>query len=379
MLDSIIEQIQGDPVIFWILTAFAASTLIQLIYFWGIFAKLSFYREKIRYPGLPPVSVVIAASNQYSDLKTNLEFFLQQEYPNFEVLVVIDNSDDPSNELLEELSRRYENLSIVELTQKLNWFSGRKFPLSLGIKSAQNDLILLSEPSCRPENNYWIGEMVSAYSPNTEMVLGFSSFATKSGINKWLRFTAFYDALFYLSTALLGIPFKGIGRNLSYTRNLFYRNKGFSSHYVISYGDDEIFVNKTATKKNTKVKISTNARVIQIKKLSFLEWLATENIRLRIRRFFNPGDRILIRGFSLTSFLFYTLFVTNLIFQAPWMVVIAIFALRLISQMIIFGFAQKRLQEKNLLLLSPIFEILLILIDFLIWISLFFKRNKKWA
>jgi glycosyltransferase involved in cell wall biosynthesis len=379
MLDSIIEQIQGDPVIFWLLTAFAASTLIQLIYFWGIFAKLSFYKEKRRNPDLPPVSVVITASNQYYDLKTNLEFFLQQEYPDFEVLVVIDNSDDQSAELLEELSRQYENLNIVELHQKLNWFSGRKFPLSLGIKSAMNDLILLSEPTCRPENNYWISEMVSAYLPNTEMVLGFSSFATKSGINKWLRFTAFYDALFYLSMALSGFPFKGIGRNLSYSRNLFYRNKGFSSHYVISYGDDELFVNKTATKKNTRIKISTNSRVIYNKKLSFVNWLATEKIRLRIRRSFKLHHRILIRGFSLTSFLFYGLLITALLFHAPWMVITAIFALRFISQIIVFGFAQKRLQEKKLLLLSPVFEILLILLDFLIWISLLFNRNKKWA
>lgn len=376
---TISEQILQDPIIFWLSLAFAIFTLVQLIYFWGIFSRLAFYREKNKNEAINPVSVVITANNQYVDLKDHLPAFLSQDYPHFEVVVVIDNSNDGSDELLGDLSREYSNLKIVELHQKLNWFSGRKFPLSLGIKSATHNLILLSDPTCLPENPNWIREMLAAYSPEKEIVIGYSTYKTSSSINKWLRFTAFYDALLYVSMAISGSPFKGIGKNLSYSRNLFYKHKGFSSHYVISAGDDELFVNKTANKSNVAVQVNAQSRILQIQKISFGKWLLSEKSRLKIRRYFKFRDRVLIGSFSFSSLGFYALFISLLILRAPLIVTGSIFALRFISQMLIFGFVQKKLSEKKLLLFSPLFEIFLIVIDFFIWISLFFKRKNKWT
>ncbi len=375
---TILEQILVNPLVFWLLIAFVIITIIQVVYFWMFFSRLFFNKEKTRNEEHLPVSVVITANNQYTDLKSNLQSWLSQDYPNFEVVVVIDNSDDGSKELLKDFSRHNDNLHIVELMQKLNWFSGRKFPLSLGIKSASNDLILLTDHTCKPETSTWIREMVSAYTPGKEIVMGYTTFATKTGINKWLRFTAFYDALFYLSMALSGLPFKGIGKNLSYSRNLFYNHKGFSSHYVINAGDDELFVNRASNKSNVAIKITPESRVLHVRKISLSKWFATERTRLKIRRFFKWRDRLLIRGFSFTSFAFYGLLVFLLIMKVPLLILLSLFALRFISQMVIFGLVQKKLSEKNLLLLSPVFEILLILIDFVIWASLLFSRKSKW-
>jgi len=379
MQTTILDQILSNQLFFWLSIAFAAVTLIQLIYFWGFFARLIFTKTKPGNTDLCPVSVVIISSNQYNDLNNNLQFFLTQDYPDFEVVVVTDNSDDGSDELLMDFSRQFRNLKIVELKQRLNWFSGRKFPLSLGIKSAKNDTILLSDLTCKPESKNWIREMASAYLANKTIVIGYSTYATKSHINKWLRFTAFYDALFYVSMAMSGIPFKGLGKNLSYSRNLFYKHHGFCSHYVISYGDDEIFVNRAAKKSNTIVRLSPQSRVVQVKKVSLSKWLSIEKTRIRIRRFFKFRHRLLIRVFSISVFLFYGLMAALLILKAPIFVTLSIFALRFISQLLVFGFAQKKLAEKNILLLSTVFEIFLILLDFFIWITLLFNRKKKWA
>lgn len=379
MQSSILNQIQNDPVIFWLVIAFAAVTTIQLIYYWVFFSRLAFYREPDKSRKTQPVSVVLTASNQYNDLKSNLDSFLNQDYPEFEVVVVIDNSDDGTDELLKDFSKKYENLHVVELKQKLNWFSGRKFPLSIGIKSAKYDLILLSDPACRPATKNWIGEMASVFVPGKEIAIGFSGFATNTRLNQLLRFTAFYDGLFYISMALSGIPFKGNGKNLSYSRALFYQNRGFSSHYVVSVGDDELFVNRAATRSNVAVQISGPGKVNQVKSVSFSQWFSSEKSRLKIRRYFKPRHKWLIRGYSFTSFAFYTLFVALLINCAPWLAWLPVFALRLISQTLLFGLAQKKLSEKKLLLLSPVFEVFLILIDFLIWISMVFGRKRKWT
>ncbi len=374
-----IEHILNNPLILWLFVAFLLATIVQLIYFWGYFSKLAFYQETRLNDDLPPVSVVLTASNQYNDLKKNLEHFLTQDYPGYEIVVVLDNSDDGTDELLEDLSKQHEHLHTVELKQKLNWFSGRKFALSLGIKSAKFSTILLSDPVCRPESKTWIREMVSGFKFGTEIVLGYSTFQSPSKINKWLRFNAFYDAMFFLSMAISGRPFKGIGKNLSYSRDLFYRLKGFSSHYAINAGDDELFVNRASAKKNTVVRVSPKSRVIQLKPVSFSGWLKLETTRLRIRRLFNWRHKILIRGFSFSAFAFYGLLAMLLIFNASLILTLSVFALRLVSQMVIAGLTLEKLGEKQLLLFVPFFELALILIDFFIWLILLIVPGRKFA
>ncbi|MFP4470113.1 MAG: glycosyltransferase [Bacteroidales bacterium] len=375
-----ITEILNNPVYFTLALVFAAMALIQLFYFWFIFSRLAFYKSRnIPTDDMPPVSIVITASNQYRSLRDNLPALFEQDYSDFEVVVVNDNSDDDTDELLKSLSGKYPKLKVVELTQSLNWFRGRKFPLSLGIKSSANELLMLTDADCVPAGRHWLRQMVSAYKSGTCVVLGYASWKSNSRINKWLRFTAFYDALMYLSMALAGVPFKGIGRNLSYKKSLFYAHKGFSSHYIIDAGDDELFVNRTASRKNTVIRPDPEAQVFSTRADGFSAWFKTERTRLLIRRFFRWKHRFALQLFNLSNFLFHSLFVILLVLGVSPLIILGIFLLRFISQMIIFGLSQKRLSEKKLLLLSPVFEFALILIDFLIWLMLIFTKKKKWA
>jgi glycosyltransferase involved in cell wall biosynthesis len=361
-----------------VLYVFLVLLAVQLLYFWGLFVRLAFGKQKKPTVTRPPVSVILVAHNQYNDLNSNLQSFLAQSYPNFEVVVVNDNSDDGSDELLKTISMQHDNLKIVELRQHLNWFKGRKFPLSIGIKSATHEVLLLSDIRYRPATNNWISRMMESYAPRTEIVLGYASFATPSKINLWYRFTAFYDGLFYLSMALSGFTFKGVGKNLSYQKSLFYREKGFSSHYVINSGDDELFVNKSATRNNVAVQINPAGQTARTKAITFSQWLTNEKNKLAIRRHFKFGHRATISIFNTTTFSFFLLFAMLLISGYYFELVLGAFALRLISQMVIFGFSQKKLSEKRLIIFAPVLEIIHVLIDFLLWISLLFTRKKKW-
>jgi hypothetical protein len=179
--------------------------------------------------------------------------------------------------------------------------------------------------------------------------------------------------------ALTGKPFKGIGKNLSYQKQLFYKYKGFSSHYKINVGDDELFINQTAKKGNTKIQISPESKVVMVKPISFAQWVKTEKTRILIRKFFKTGSRFILSLFQSTAFLFFTAFALLLFFGANWIVILSLFGLRFISQLVIFGLAAKKLDEKGILVFSPLFEVLLIIIDLFIWIILIFGRKNKWA
>lgn len=370
------EKILQEPTLLTLFIIFASAAIIQLLYLWMLFGRFAFSRKKYVSNSLPPATIIITAHNQISGLEENLLLYLGQDYPNFEVLVVNDNSDDGSSDLLKEYRQIYPRLQVVELTQSLNWFKGKKFPLSLGIKSAKNDLVVITDAHCKPASHLWLQEIVTAYKPETEIVLGYSTYDTPSKINIWLRFWCFFDALFYFAMAQSGMPFKGVGKNLSYKRKLFYRQKGFISHYNISVGDDELFINKAGNAKNTSWRISPGSVMKTVKEITFGAWWKKEITRLMLREHFKTGHRFILSMHALTTIMFYALFVVLLVLKAAWVITLSIFVLRLISQLIVYGYAQKRLGEKKLLLLTPFFEIFLMLIDLVIWISLLYTKRK---
>lgn len=370
------EKIIQEPTLLVLFVVFATATFIQLLYLWVLMGRAAFSRKKFVSDVLPPATIVITAHNQISGLEENLLLYLGQDYPNFEVLVVNDNSDDGSSDLLKEYMQIYPRLHVVELTQSLNWFKGKKFPLSLGIKSAKNDLVVITDAYCKPASHLWLKEMVSAYKPDTEVVIAYSTYDTPAKFNIWLRFWSFFDAVFYFSMAMMGMPFKGVGKNLSYKRKLFYRQKGFISHYTISVGDDELFINKAATSKNTNWRISKDSVMRSMREITFGAWWKKETTRLLLREYFKTGHRFILSLYAFSQIVFYALFVVLLALKAGWIVVLSVFALRLISQLLVFGFALKRFGEKKLLLLSPFFEIFLMFVDIIIWVGLLFTKRK---
>ena len=239
--------------------AFCLVTLIQVFYYLFFFTRLALYKTKSKpISQTHPVSVIICARDEAANLAKNLPGALVQQYSTtHEVIVVDDNSFDDSKYLLEELQKTFRQLHIVELKQEAKLIPGKKFPLSVGIKTAKYEIVLLTDADCVPVSEHWIDKMQQAFEPDTEIVLGYGPYHKKKGLlNRIIRWETFHTALQYFSYALAGIPYMGVGRNLSYKKEIFYRHKGFSAHNNIPSGDDDLFINMAATKKNTKININ---------------------------------------------------------------------------------------------------------------------------
>ena len=123
-----------------LLGLFAFVFLLQQIFYWIIFWRLGRYRLTDQITDLKSVSVVICAHNEYHHLKETLPLILEQDYPDYEVLVVNHSSDDDTAYLLARLEEKYPHLSTISIREDLNFFSGKKFPLSIGIKSAKHEI-----------------------------------------------------------------------------------------------------------------------------------------------------------------------------------------------------------------------------------------------
>ncbi len=359
--------------------ALIAVTAVQFFYLWGIFGRFAFYQKKKKNVEPRPVSVVICAKNEYINLKNNLPVILSQNYPDFEVVVVNDASDDETIFLLQDLEREHSRLKVVNITQDLNFFKGKKFPLSLGIKSAKNELLLLTDADCIPSNPNWLMEMAGNFDNKTEIVLGYGAYEKKNNLlNMLIRYETLMTATQYFSYALSGMPYMGVGRNLAYRKSLFIRNKGFISHYTIPSGDDDLFINKVATGKNTAIEIHPDSYTVSPAKHIFRDWWYQKRRHLSTGKYYKTGHKIMLSSYSISLALMYVLFALLLILQFNMYYVLGIFGLRLISKLIIFKNSMQRLNEKNLLLISPLFELFLLGFFPLIMLANLVIKQSKW-
>lgn len=375
-LNSIISS-QWWPLILILL----AALLIQLIYYWLIFSRLAFYNSAKRPASeiKQPVSVIICAKNEYHNLVRFLPKILEQDYPEFEVVVVNDASDDDTFYLLRELADKYPALKLVNITQNLNFFIGKKFPLSIGIKSAKYDLVLLADADCLPAGPGWIESMQSVFTDKTEIVLGYGAYASQPGLlNLIIRYDTLMVAVQYMSLALTGMPYMGVGRNLAYRKSLFFDVGGFVKHYKIISGDDDLFINQVARGSNTRIQPLAEAHTYSRSKQTFGSWLRQKKRHLTTGRFYRTSHKLVLGLFSFSQLLFIGLLITLAILKVDWMLLSGIFALRLISQLIIIKKSMIRLNEKHFLLLSPLFEISLMLINLLLGFSGLFSKKTQW-
>lgn len=362
-----------------LLIVFALSFVIQLGYHWLVFARLAFYKPEFQSVNNLPVSVVIVARNEYHNLIKTLEPILNQNYPEYEVVVVNDNSDDDTHFYLKELAKNYKHLKVIQLGQSLNFFSGKKFPLSIGIKSTQYDMLLLTDANCLVSSKDWIRSMQQSVQEKTQIVLGYAPYKSETGfMNKLVRFDTFMSALHYFSFALLHKPYMGVGRNLAYSKSMFYQKNGFINHYTIDLGDDDLFINQAANKTNTSICIAPESFTYSLPEKQFGLWLKQKRQQLSTRGLYKVKHRIFLIFYPVSLFLFYALSVTLLFLNSWLIVVLVLFIARLGSFLFIQKSTLQKLKEQKLLLISPILELILYASQGFVMVLNIFNRKNKW-
>ena len=369
-----------NPLLFFMLLLLVLATIGQLIYYWAIYGKIAFLKQKNEFVRSDqPVSVIVCARDEYYNLQENLPLLLMQDYSTFEVVIVNHGSEDETNYLLRDLADVYKNLKIVNVSQDLNFFTGKKFPLSIGIKSASYDVLLFTDADCKPSSNQWIRRMAANFTEETEIVLGYGAYE-KSGtlLNLLIRFDTTRIAMNYLGFARIGMPYMGVGRNMAYRKSLFFNQNGFISHYRIQSGDDDLFINKAATAKNTRIEIQPEAHTKSAPKASLSLWIRQKRRHLLTGGYYKSSHKFALGLFAVTQIMFWALSIVLLALWYQPYIVIGIVVLRLFSQLLITGKVMKKLSEKGFLFLVPFFELFLMLVSPFLAIANILSKPVKW-
>ena len=335
----------------YILIAFIAVIAIQVFYYLFFFLRLAIYKKpKKDFYVEHPISVVICARDEAENLANNLPGVLVQDYnTTHEIVLVNDNSEDESKYLIEEFKKSFKNLNPVTLTQEAKMISGKKFPLSIGIKSAKNETLLLTDADCVPASEHWMKLMQDGYNDGIEIVLGYGAYKKKPGfLNKLIRFETFQTALQYFSYALAGLPYMGVGRNLSYKKEVFLRNKGFSSINQIPSGDDDLYINQVANAKNTAIVIDHEAHTLSEPKTNFNAWMNQKYRHYTTSKYYKKSHSFLLALYAISLFLVYPISIAALLISKEYILIGSIFAVRLIIQGTILRSTMKKLNELDL-------------------------------
>ena len=357
------------------------AAIVQLIFLWIIFLRFAFFTKpaQANTENQEAVSVIIVAKNEYRNLKNNLPKILEQNYPNFEVILVNHASEDDTEYLIRELSQKYSHLKYVVVQDNINFFSGKKFPLSVGIKSAQHDVLLLTDADCYPDSENWIAEMQGQFTDKKEITLGYGAYEERKGLlNKLVRYDTLRVGMMYLSLAKWGIPYMGVGRNLAYRKSLFFRENGFQAHLNIPSGDDDLFINSAANFKNTAIAVGKSCRSLSVPKLSFSDWYYQKKRHLTTGKHYKTLHLFILGLWDISTLLFFAAAIFLLSFQIQIILVSAILGVRILSQLIVTKKTMLLLGEKKLLLFSPVLEIFILVVNPLVSITGIFTKKRKW-
>jgi cellulose synthase/poly-beta-1,6-N-acetylglucosamine synthase-like glycosyltransferase len=345
-------------IFFIVFSSLAGLHLLYVVYF---YSRLAFYKEKAAdvSTNLPPISIIIAARNESDNLYKFLPYILKQDYPQFEVVVVNHQSMDESYHVLNAYKMEFPHLKIVEVERSRHLGVGKKLPLTLGVKAAQFEHLVFTDADCKPESEKWLQAMASKFSDKKQIVLGYGPYVQHKGLlNKIIRFDTAMIGMSYFSLAMARVPYMGVGRNFAYTKTVFNSVNGFKSHYSISSGDDDLFVQEAARKRNYTVQLKEESFCYSEPKKTWNDWITQKSRHYSTSSRYQFIKKALLGIYPLTLLLTWISFVILLFDSEYRWLTLAIFGFLLILKWWIQGMCFSKLKASRFIALFPLLDLM---------------------
>lgn len=368
--------------VYFILFLFLGCAFFQLFFWLSIFSRLAYYQgnPEQEEEKTPPVSIVICAFNEATNLKEYLPKILGQDYPNFEVLVVDDASTDGTADVLSTLGKDHPQLSILRLSYPEGKKTvGKKNALSQGIRQAKHTLLLVTDADCYPKGDQWVKKMVSAIEGTTTIGLAYGPYAKQTGLlNAFIRFETVYTAIQYMSFSLWKMPYMGVGRNMIYQKDLFIKAGGFEKHKHVASGDDDLFISEVANEMNTTVVIHESSYMYSNPKKSWKAYFRQKSRHVTTGTHYKLIHQIALGLLSLSHFGFYFFALMAIIWEIKLIFVLTIVFGVIFFKTIIFAKIAHKLDEGDLIPIIPFLDVVYILYYIILTPALFWGKTSKW-
>lgn len=351
---------------------------MQLVYVFVFPTRLLIHKKKTGKVSAVPVSIIICSRNEEDNLEKNLPKVLSQDYPTFEVIVIVDQTVDDSKHILRDLQVTYPHLRYIEMERNPHRKFGKKIPLTIGIKGAKYNHVLLVDADCYPSTDQWIKLMMSNYSEEKEIVIGYGPYERRKGfLNKLIRFDTTNIAATYLSFAKSKRPYMAVGRNMSYSRDTWFKVDGFKKHYYVQSGDDDLFMQDAARSRNVAIEIDKKSWVYSHPKTTWSGWVKQKQRHFTTATKYRFINKFFLGIFPSSMILMLVCFVILIFSFEWWLFMLSLLVLRYIIYWIIGGLLFKKLGQKDLVWAYPFLELVhYIIIPFIYYST--DRRPDKW-
>lgn len=363
-----------------ILYFFIFIVVVQISYYLGVFGKFAFAKAQKITPKRIPISVIVCAKNEEDNVLNFIPLLAEQNYPDYEIVLIDDASSDATLDIFEGFEKQYSNIRLVKVQNNEAFWGNKKYALTLGIKAAKKEYLLFTDADCYPTSKDWITAMSSQFTMQKTIVLGYGKYEKipNSFLNKIIRYETLLTAIQYFSWAKIGHPYMGVGRNLAYKKDEFFNVNGFIEHMQVRSGDDDLFINQAANGKNTTIAYTAESFTLSKPKTSYTDWLIQKRRHVATAQYYKPLDQLQLGTFYCSQLLFLLLPILLLAFQFQWILVLSLIALRYIVAWIVVGFTAGKLKENDIKFWFPLVEIALILTQINIFIANIFSKPVHW-
>lgn len=257
------------PLVWGLLAGGFVLSLVYVVWRWLGCRRLSKFvnvteQEREYLDELPPVSIIVDACNETDQLVRFLPLVLNQDYPDYEVVVIVDGAAEATSDMLSDMKAQHPNLHITFTPHGTRSLSRKKLALMIGIKAAKNDIILTTNANCRPTSDQWLRLMMRNFVDGIDVVLGYSHYRyhrDKRWARRWRIFDTVTTGAQWLRSAIAHRPYRGVIDNLAYRKQLFFDENGFAKTMNLTWGEDDVFLCQIAHAGNTRVELAPESQL----------------------------------------------------------------------------------------------------------------------
>ena len=361
-----------------LLISFVLMFLIQLFY-QILMAHFSLSGKKKDKPvDYPSFSIIVPSRNYEENLRELIPTLLEQDYPEFEVVVVDDCSYDATEWYLNELKLQSNKLKTSRIIQETDFPNA--LAITIGIRAASNEWLIFLNPLCRVSGKDWLKSFAEELNPKSEAAFGFVNYTNSYGsMRKFIKYENFDSFILYGSARYLGLSMPITDMNVAYKREQFLSRRGFAAVLDSPFSENELYLNKISNRSNS---VYLQNRATAVSFVGDTDWYDGMNFKkkqLLLKKKFTVGQSIFLWTNTISRFVF-DISMIALLILSPWRIWVAgIWLIKIIHELVWGIVSMKRLGEKNLFPGLLIFRSIIPLFNSIISINqLFTGQKRKW-